>query len=600
MLASRVKTWLSSPRFPAVAVLIACILSLPTLRTRLVADDLWHRAMMRNDARWLPVSGSPMTLFTFASGSPEEGARVLESGFAPWWTPPGLRLALFRPLASLTHALDYTLWPTSPWVMHAQSIAWYALVVWLAARLYRRWLGSISPLAAGIAALFYAIDHTHGLPVGWIANRNALIATAFSLAALLLHDAGARRARPGVLPFAAAASLGLALASGESAVATLAYLAAHALFLDERPVGARVRSLAPAAAIVGVWIAVYRAGDFGARGSGVYTDPAQAPLAFLGGLGAHVPLLLGAELGAPLPDAYAFASPAGKAVFIALALAVLAWASLVTLRMLRAGDARVRRASRFFASASVLAVVPSTATFPSGRLLFLAGFGLVALLAMTCAGAIERAPWAAAASGRPARVVRAYAAWTWLGHLVLAPFLFLLGAHSIVILDDVIRQLATGIPADGSARDKRIVLVNAPDTAFAYYLVITHLEDGGSPPERMLLMTGNRRDVRLSRTGEKSFVVHEDGGFYRTGTELLFRGLSPPLPAGTRVALSDVTITVTHTTDDGVPDEASFVFANDLETSYLFRQWQGKALVPFELPAVGETVRFPGRVPDLL
>ncbi|MCW5832048.1 MAG: hypothetical protein KIS78_06295 [Labilithrix sp.] len=599
MLALRLKTWLSSPRFPAVAVLIACVLSLPTLRTRLVADDLWHRAMIQKDVRWLPVAGSPTTLFTFASGSAEEGARVLESGFAPWWMTPGLRIALFRPLASLTHALDYTLWPTSPWLMHAQSIVWYAIVVWLAARLYRRWLGPISPLAAGIATLFYAIDHTHGLPVGWIANRNALIAAAFSLAALSLHDTGARRARPGALPFAAAASLGLALASGESASATIAYLAAHALFLDGRPAGARLRSLVPAAAIVVVWIVVYRAGDFGARGSGVYTDPTQAPLAFLAGLGAHVPLLLGAELGAPIPDGYPFAPPAGKAVFLGLALAVLVWAVVVVARMLRAGDARVRRTSRFFACASVLAVVPSTATFPSSRLLFLAGFGLVALLAMTSAGAIERAPWAAAADGRPARVVRAYAAWSWLGHLVLAPVLFLLGAHSIVILDGIVRDLAAGIPADGSARDKRVVLVNAPDTAFAYYLVITHLEDGATPPERMLLMTGNLRDVRLSRTGEKSFVVHEDGGFYRTGTELLFRDLSPSLPAGRSVALSDVTVTVTHTTDDGIPDEASFVFTNDLETSYLFRQWKGKALVPFELPAVGETVRFPGRVPDL-
>ncbi|MBX3223260.1 MAG: hypothetical protein KF795_22300 [Labilithrix sp.] len=599
MLASRLKTWLSSPRFPAVAVLIACVLSLPTLRIRLVADDLWHRAMTQHDTRWNPTASNPLSLFTFASGAPDESARLLESGFAPWWMPPGLRIALFRPLASLTHALDYTLWPTTPWVMHAQSIAWYALVIWLASRLYRRWLGAFSPLAAGIATLFYAIDHTHGLPVGWIANRNTLIVSTFALGALLLHDTGARRERPGVFPFAAAASLGLALSAGESAVATFAYLGAHALFLDDRPRAARLKSLAPAAAIAVMWVVVYRAGNFGARGSGVYTDPTRDPLGFLGGLGAHVPLLLGAELGAPMPDSYPFATSAGKVVLVALAVAVLVWASRVVVRMFRAEDARVRRTSRFFACASVLAVVPSSATFPSSRLLFLSGFGLVALLAMTCAGALEKAPWAANATGRTARVVRAYAAWTWLGHLVLAPFLFLFGSYSIVILDGIIRDLATGIPADGSAVDKRVVLVNAPDTSFAYYFIITHLEEGRAPPERMLMMTGNLRDVRVSRTGERTFVVHEEGGFYRTGTELLFRGLKPPMPAGSTVALSDVTITVTHAMDDGVPDEASFVFANDLESSYLFRQWKGKAIVPFELPAIGETVTFPGRTPDL-
>ena len=99
---------------------------------------------------------------------------------------------------------------------------------------------------------------------------------------------------------------------------------------------------------------------------------------------------------------------------------------------------------------------------------------------------------------------------------------------------------------------------------------------------------------------ERTFVVRQDGGFYRTGTELFFRDPREPLPAGSRIDLRDVTVTVTHITDDGVPDEASFELTEDLEAGYVFREWTGQALVPFELPAAGGSVNFPGRMPALL
>ena len=51
--------------------------------------------------------------------------------------------------------------------------------------------------------------------------------------------------------------------------------------------------------------------------------------------------------------------------------------------------------------------------------------------------------------------------------------------------------------------------------------------------------------------------------------------------------------------DDGVPDEAAFVFSNALDARYSFREWRGQSLVPFELPRAGPTVTFRGRVPDL-
>ncbi len=590
VIATRLKTWLLSPRIPGVAVAIACLFALPSLRLGLAADDFFHRAMVRQNTGWT----SPTALydiFTFVSGRPDDFAHGREIGLEPWWTAPELRIALFRPLPSLLHALDYSFWPTTPAIMHAESIAWYALVVYLAARLFQRLL---PPLAAGIATLFYAVDPTHGIPVGWVANRNALVAATFALATLLLHDTGARRERLGPFPFAAAASLALALASGEGALATLAYLAAYGGLLDPRPLRARLLALLPSAVVVVGWAFIYRLGRYGAHGSGVYLDALGSPRAGLESLVTHLPLLLGSELGGPSPDAYPLVEPTVRITFVVVALIFVAWAAAVIVRMLRAAEPRVRRVAAFFALAGVLATAPSTPTFPSGRLLVLPGFALVGLLALVCAGALERASWAAP------RFVRAYAAWSWLVHAALAPLLFAFTLHAAALLSSMMEKLADGIPSDGSTAARRLVLVNAPDTAFAYYLVIFQLEAGRSPPTRLLTMTGNLRDVRITRTGERSFVVHEDGGFYRSGSELLFRDFKPAMTNGQTIALSDVTITVTHVMNDGVPDEASFELARDVESGYVWRAWTGKDLVPFTPPAIGETVTFPARRVELL
>ena len=55
----------------------------------------------------------------------------METGAAPWWTLPTLRIAFFRPLAVLTHWADYRLWPDSGVLMHVHSIAWYGAVLLL-------------------------------------------------------------------------------------------------------------------------------------------------------------------------------------------------------------------------------------------------------------------------------------------------------------------------------------------------------------------------------------------------------------------------------------------------------------------------------------
>jgi hypothetical protein len=458
----------------------------------------------------------------------------------------------------------------------------------LAAALYRRWLGELPGRCAAVATLFYAIDPTHGIPVGWIANRNALIATVFALAALLLHDLGVERdskqRRVRILPYASALALALAFGAGESAIATVVYLAAHAVFLDKRPLGAKIRSLLPATTVTLVWAVVYRAGRFGFIGSGLYHHPMHAPVAFARGLTTNAPLLLASELGV-MPDPWPALPHLAKIPLFICVVALLVWAASVIRRLVCAEREDVRRTSRFLLAAGVVSVLPSTAAMPSARLLMIPGFALVGLLAMICGGALPVAT---------SRSDRFFARWCRFVHLTLAPLSFVLTVDSMTLVGMTVRPLAAGIPRDPGAADKRLVVVNAPDTELAELALVDAAGRGGTPPERLLVMAANRRDVQLTRLGERTVLVREEGGFTRAGAELLFRDPRSPLPVGTRIALSDVVVTVTHTTADGVPDEASFDFEKDLDDAYVFRKWDGTGLVPYALPPIGASAVFAG------
>lgn len=579
------RDWLLTPR---VAVLAALVLSLPALRAGWVADDYWHRSMLLHDGGVPMMHGGPLSLFTFASGNAADEALGLESGMFPWWTTPGFRMAFFRPIASLTHALDYALWPSSPAAMHLHSILWYVLGVALAGVLYRRLLDRVSSTAAAIATIFYAIDPTHGLPAGWIANRNSLIASVFAFCTLLVHDANAKKAAR-YWPWLAALTLGLALGSGECGLATVIYVAMYTVFLDRRPLATRAWSLVPSVLVTLGWATLYRLGHYGVFGSGIYHDPMRAPLAFLRGVVTNGPLLVATELGVPV-DTWPALPTSAKIAVMVVALLLLGWGAAIVKRALFASNEDVRCLSRFFVAAGCVSVLPSTATFPSGRLLILPGFALVGVIAMICAGAVP---------SRDSRASRWFSKWCWFVHVTVAPVLFLITLHFFSLVQGVARPLAAGIPSDGSATHKRMVLVNAPDSVMVAYLMADTARRGGTPPERVLMMTGNQRDVRVERINERTMRVHEDGGFTRTGTELLFSEISRPLPVGTKIALSDVIITVTHAGTDGVPDEASFELTRDLDDAYVFRKWEGMQLVAFELPPVGTSITLEARQPQL-
>ena len=603
-LLKRIESWLASPRAPLAIVVIAILVVLPSLGNGLAADDHWHRISLTGDAAWSSLRTPWWRLFTFYDGDPVRTHLLTDLGLSPWWTDETLTIAFFRPVSAATQMVDYTLWPSHPWLMHAHSIAWYAALVAIATWVYRRVIGG---WAAGLAGLVYALDANHGIPIGWLANRNAIVVGVFAVASLGAHDVATRgRRRGGVFvrerslawSIGSALLFALALGAGEGGLATGGFLVSHALYMDVRPWRSRLASLAPQLVAGALWALVYRAGGYGVRGSGMYVEPLREPLQFIAQLAKHLPMLVASELGSPPPDVYTFLPLPAKVAMVAVALLFLAWAAASVMRVLR-----IDPAARFLFVGALLGALPACATFPSGRLLIVPGFGLVGLTAIVGGGVASGAAWVPAA-GAGRRLVRSFAIWSCAVRLLLSPLVMQVGLLQMVILNRIIGRMAADVPTQPVPGLRRVVFMNVPDVVFAPYAILGRGAQGDLAPEqmpsRLFTIASGARAIVLRRTDEHTVVVRIDGGFYRIGTELVTRNENVPMPAGTKVVLSDLTVEVLATSDDGVPTEVSFRFEEPADASvYLWQRWDGARIVKTHPPPVGEQIAIPAQVPAL-
>ncbi len=163
------KRLLTARPLPVAALAVA--LSLPSLWLGLQLDDHVLRAALTDPP---PVSGwskGPTDVFAFFTGDPAQTRQYIDAGLLPWWTSADYRVAFFRPLAGLTHWIDFRLWPDRVGVMHLHSLIWFGAVVAGAAVFFRRFIGASR--AAGLAALLFAADEAHGLPAAPPSRWNA-------------------------------------------------------------------------------------------------------------------------------------------------------------------------------------------------------------------------------------------------------------------------------------------------------------------------------------------------------------------------------------------------------------------------------------------
>ncbi len=573
---------------------LAVVLTLPALPTGWEGDDLVHRLVMLHPARAAELgvhnTPTPGGFFSFLRGDPEAMRDIIDAGAVPWWTNPHAQSSFFRPVAFFTHWLDYQLWPHRAALMHAQSILWYAALCLVLTGVYRAILGPT--WVAGWAAILYAIDDSHAMPAGWIANRNALLAAGCGAAALLAHHHWRTR-RSWSSALVGSACFLLSLLCGEGGVAITGYLFAYACCLDRSNWSRRLLSLAPYGVIVIAWRAAWLAGGYGSRGMGLYIDPLAQPLTFLWVAVERAPLLLLGQFALPPPDISIFVGAATWRIWWLAAVVFLIVLAIVLAPLLRRLPA-----ARFFALGSIIAMVPACATYTSDRNLLIVGFGVMGLIACTVTSALSRQGSAEGNEPRP-RGGLLIAVPLLIVHAVLGPLGLMIRSAAPLGPAHVARQLELPLLAEPEVEKQTVAVVSAPSVFHLCYVAVRAGLDGRPAPAHLRALAPSLAEVTIARADERTLEVRPRTGYLDSPIDTLFRSPSDRFRPGERINLAGMEITVTEVTPDGRPAAARFRFDVPLEDPLLrWLQWREGTFESFIPPSVGNTVTLPAPIPS--
>lgn len=575
---------------------LVALLCLPGLGVGYQIDDFVQQAVIRG----IDPAGdrAPLAeMFAFMDGDPDRNRQLQDLGIVPWWSTLDLKARLWRPVTVLTHLVDDAVARDNAVLAHAHSIAWMVALALAALALFRRVHGSTT--VAGLATLIYAVDEAHGLPTGWLANRNALITGVFGITTVLLYDRARRLSwRPGLL--LAPLSLLVGLLAGEAAIAATAYLFAYAVFLDRPatpdddspeparpPLLSRLLPLAPFAVVVIGWRCVYSALGYGTHSSGLYIDPATDPGAFLGVAPHRILSLLGDQF-ASLPSMVsAFIEPSHRWMLAAAALPPLLLLAWLGRRLLRGSPE-----AGFWLTGMLLATLPVAATFPAARLLTFVGLGGAALTAMLIARALLGIGGAVTALPRGARPT----AWALLMlHLLLAPLLLPGQVWSPKILGDfMFNPCDVALPDDPSIEGKTAIFVNSNDLCVAY-MKYRRLIQGRPAPLRARLLASAIYSIDVTGVDSHTLDVHIPAGMQSTAADTLLRSPEDPFPVGATIELEGMSFEVLSWNDVGLVDRVRVRSEVPLrDPSLVWRCAIDRAPAVFVPPEPGETVHLPG------
>jgi hypothetical protein len=578
----RHETWaarMAGPRLPMVLVGIALLLATPTLWLGFYQDDFVGRYIY-DDA--LEGAKDLFRAYTggygISNGVVADNHWQAEAGHAPWWIYPQLKLALFRPIGQFTHILDVRLWPSSAALWHVHTFVWLSLLVVAMTKMYRSVLGAS---IGGVAALLFAIDHTHGFAVGYITNRHTIISALFGALTLIAHFRLRKTGKWGwVIPAQVLYVLGLL--TSESSISVAAYVFAYAIAADEGSLGKRVLSVVPYFVTTVAWRAVYVGLGNGVQGSGVYIDPGHEPLQFLLALLERAPVLLTGQFFVP-PSEVMYLLPdelSRWAVLFAVLFCLALAASFVPLL-------QGNRLARFWALGMLGSLVPAASTFPHNRQLMFTSFGAMALLAQLWELQGEALKGAATKAG--IRLLRAAGSLSLGFHAFLSPFVFPLAACSVVLA----RPYHIAIDRVGDEiQGKDLVFIAAPDYLAVRLVQLMRRVDHRPLPRRIRALSFGGQPGVLHRTGERTLGFEYTGGIMQTTLSELYRDRKLPFTLGEQVHLEGMTVTVTGLTEDGRVNHADFEFDTTLDSpTFVFYNWGKSGFEPFHLPRVGETVQ---------
>jgi len=520
----------------------------PTLPAPPVFDDHLHRAWLEGSAA---IPRAPWDLYRWVSSG--EVDRLIRAGHIPWWSDPGLRIAVFRPVSSLTRWLDHIALADHNVLSHVHSVLWWlvlTLLIWVGLRCV------VSATARAAAITLVSLSPTLLVPVRWLADRNALISFVFAAGGWVVasHRADDRRGFTIIASLTACAALGGEIAWSLAPV----LIALHSLRFGDARRSLRFTA-ATATGLVAV-LGVSRVLGYGIHRSGIYLDPFTQPAEYV----RQVPLRL-ALLTSRLPAAALEGLvPGTRGLHEMLALPALLLAVCLPLVLL---PDRGRRAWLLLASlASLLPVVPAV---PSLRLLFGHHLALVMF-----------ALWP---TPKPASALRRWVA--------LGPIAVLLLGASLATVRDASQQLhpptaVTSLAALGVRSSDRVLLVSTSN--FEVFQHPEVIRRGLASPAEWLVACSARSSVLMTRSGARTLSLRATTPLLHPAD--LYRSHHRALRVGDQRRVGSVNLTV-RAVSEGRPTWLDLDFDDDLgHRRWLLLQAHGLRLQPIPLLPVGASM----------
>jgi hypothetical protein len=559
-----------------VTLAYACgvVLSLPSLAVPLFGDDFLQRLVLEGSVPMLGLDAT--TLYDFSRGGT---APLIEHGFVPWFTHPDASFRFFRPLGSLSIALDHALFGRSALPSHAVNVALFLGTLWLVTALFRRLL---PPARAGLAAFLFAVAGGHMLNLDWVAGRHGPVAGLFGALALLLHVT-ARQTND--TPRRAPAQLGswiallLGLLTSETTLAAFAFIAAYELLAREGPFVKRALGCAPYGAAALGYVALYSALGYGIEHSALYLSPLSDPIAYLSGAVTRLPVLLG-EMAIALPAFLWGWSEAARPVLALLGLAASALVGALAYRA--SGSAAERRKLAFLATAAIAGSLPMVGGVVDGRMLLIPFFSSMPIVAIAIEGA-----FCASRTAPRRRLLGALGAGVFVLHAAFGGCIRVGGTALMAGIAERQKALALGVDRSRCAAGATSYVVSGADPSLCLSGLTSLLYYRPELEPRLAVLSLAPHDQRVERTADGAVVLHVDD-LPRRAT--IFEGLfrDDPLAAGDRVDLDELSATVLAT-ERGLPTRVRFELPENACLLWLERG----VLVGHALPRAGETLRVP-------
>ena len=590
----------------------------PTLYNGFFSDDLVADAMA--DGEYAAPRGK-LDLFNFTDGTPEDYKLLTRVGSLPWWTVPGLRLAMLRPLSSALILLDRALFGDNAFLYHIHSLLWWLGAMVMAAVLLRDLFSA--PLA-GCALTFFAVEQGHTLPLGWLANRGTLVAIVFCLGGLRAqlryraeHSLGAA--------WLAFACFSIALLSGEWAFPLLGYALGYALVADRAPWRERLLALWTAAIPGVLFLGARAVMRYGALNSGVYTDPLTEPGRFAYMALHRIPVFI-ADLVFAIPASWWGYNTPWRDLVLSWELVpphiwlqlpgwhtwhvVLGLTAIVVMYYavrfgLRDRPETERRSLHWLLAGGAISLIPVVSSFPTSRLVIPAALAVGAAAAALLLAAVTKL-----------LALSRIAGWRWV--FLARPtrgsaLVCVLGIAAIVYFQfwrpsersygeanwtsgsyEAIRWFGREVEFDDTRiANQTVVILSAVDHSSTIFLPYLRRMLGHPMPHASLTLTAAPQAHDVYRPSANVLELTTLGGtFLSSEFEELYRAPRFKMREGELIDIGPMKVQIVRLID-GKPQIVRFTFEKNVDDpSYVFLYATVEGYVRVALPEIGERKRF--------